>query len=116
MGIPFKSLSWTKALLHPIMANLLTQGLPVLLAAPIKARRRYLGRSATCRGTISPNTPSQPQKWPTDRPVAVVRTFANVGMVLQDSGCVRLLNMPDLLIRAVRKTFADVSESSLPTA
>ena len=109
LGIPFKSLFLDKGFCSiPIMANLLTQGLPVLLAAPIKGKKG--GTRALCHGRgsyFTQHTFRSQKNGQLTVPVAVVRTFAKRrhGPPKAQWLVYVLLNMPDLLIRAVRKTY-----------
>jgi len=69
LGIPFKSLFLDKGFCSiPIMATCSPKVYRFCWLPPSKARKAVPGRSATAGAAISPNTPSQPEEWPTDRP------------------------------------------------
>ena len=91
-----------------IMADLLTQELPILLAAPIKGKKA--GTRALCHGRgsyFTQHTFRSQKNGQLTVPVAIVRTFAKRrhGPPKAQWLVYILLNMPDLPIRVVRKTY-----------
>ena len=109
LGITYKSLFLDKGFCSiPIMTALLNQHVPVLMAAPLKGKKG--GTRALCQGQRSYYTQhtfrSQTHGSLTVT-VAVVRTFAKRrhGPPRAQWLVYVVLNMPNLPIRAVRKTY-----------
>ncbi len=109
LGIPYKSLFLDKGFCSiPIMTSLLSQGLPVLMAAPVKGKKG--GTRALCQGRgsyFTQYTFHSPIHGQLTVPVAVVRTFAKRrhGPLRAQWLVYVVLNLPALPIRAVRKTY-----------